>query len=71
MINHWIDGTLRHAQLLLAFARNSLVRDMTFRGNFIVDCISSLAWLTMNLGFYLLIFFHVRSIGASTGWGRD
>jgi hypothetical protein len=37
MINRWIDGTLRHAQLLLAFARNSLVRDMTFRGNFIVD----------------------------------
>jgi ABC-2 type transport system permease protein len=71
MINRWIDGTLRHARLLLAFARNSLVRDMTFRGNFIVDCISSLAWLAMNLGFYLLIFFHVRSIGASTGWGRD
>ena len=60
----------RHLRLLIAFSRNSLVRDMTFRGNFVIDCISSLAWLLMNLGFYLLIFYHVRSIGAATGWGK-
>lgn len=66
-----IQGVKKHLGLLIAFARNSLVRDMTFRSNFIVDCISSLAWLLMNLGFYLLIFFHVKSIGASSGWGRD
>lgn len=57
--------------VLLGFARNSLIRDMTFRGNFLLDCVSSLAWLLMNLGFYLLIFFHVRSIGVSTGWGAN
>ncbi|MFM8398595.1 MAG: ABC-2 family transporter protein, partial [Pirellula sp.] len=66
-----LGNVWKYLRLLGAFARNSLVRDMTFRGNFIVDCISSLAWLTMNLGFYLLIFFHVRSIGATSGWGRD
>ena len=60
----------RYLDVFLGFARNSLIRDMTFRGNFFLDCISSLAWLLMNLGFYILIFHHVRSIGASTGWGR-
>jgi ABC-2 type transport system permease protein len=29
---------------------------MTFRTNFIIECISSLSWTMMNLGFYLLIF---------------
>ncbi len=42
--------------VFLTFARNSLVRDMTFRTNFIIECISSLSWMAMNLGYYLLIF---------------
>ncbi len=59
----------KYIAVFLAFARNSLIRDMTFRGNFFLDCVSSLSWLLMNLGFYLLVFYHVRSIGVSTGWG--
>lgn len=57
--------------VFFTFARNSLIRDMTFRSNFVLDCVSSLAWLLMNLGFYLLVFFHVRSIGVATGWGQN
>ncbi|MCA9224697.1 MAG: ABC-2 family transporter protein, partial [Planctomycetales bacterium] len=38
------------------FLRNSLVREMTFRSNFIIQCISSVSWTLMNVGFYLLIF---------------
>lgn len=60
-----------YPKVFLTFARNSLIRDMTFRSNFVLDCVSSLAWLLMNLGFYLLVFFHVRSIGVDTGWGRN
>jgi ABC-2 type transport system permease protein len=52
------------------FARNSLMRDMSFRGNFIIDCVSSLTWMLMNLGFYLLIFEYTTSIGADTGWHK-
>jgi ABC-2 type transport system permease protein len=52
------------------FARNSLVRDMTFRTNFIIQSVTSVGWMLMNLGFYLLIFNHANSIGAQTGWGR-
>lgn len=57
--------------VFLTFARNSLIRDMTFRSNFLLDCISSVSWLLMNLGFYLIIFRHVKSIGVATGWSQN
>ena len=53
-----------------AFARNSLIRDMTFRTNFIIECISSLSWMFMNVGLYLIIFGYTSSLGEGTGWGK-
>jgi ABC-2 type transport system permease protein len=53
------------------FARNSLVRDMTFRTNFLLQCVSSLGWTAMNVGFYLIIFQYTHSIGEGSGWDRD
>ena len=53
------------------FARNSLVRDMTFRTNFVIQCVSSLGWTLMNVGFYLIIFQYTDSIGQGSGWDRD
>ena len=46
------------------FARNSLVREMTFRGNFLLDCVSSLSWVFMQLGLYLVIFEHTDQLGS-------
>ncbi len=57
--------------VLAMFARNSLVRDMTFRANFLIECVTSLTWMLMNLGFYLLIFNYTPTLGPNTGWGRD
>ena len=57
-------------RVLLTFLRNSLVRDMTFRANFLIDTISSMSWMLMNLGFYLLIFSYTPMIGVGTGWGK-
>ncbi|HEX5104337.1 MAG TPA: ABC-2 family transporter protein [Pirellulaceae bacterium] len=59
-----------YLRVFATFARNSLVRNMMFRTNFIVECVSSVTWTMMNLGFYLLIFQYTRSIGAGTGWGQ-
>jgi ABC-2 type transport system permease protein len=59
-----------YLRVLATFARNSLVRDMTFRTNFLLDTISSIGWVVMNLAFYLLIFQYTGSIGAGTGWGK-
>ena len=52
------------------FARNSLVRDMTFRANFLIESLSTITWTLMDLGFYLLIFQYTPMIGANTGWGK-
>ena len=60
-----------YVRVLLTFARNSLVRDMTFRTNFFLQCVSSLGWTLMNVGFYLIIFRHTSSIGHDTGWDQD
>jgi len=57
-------------KVFLTFARNSLVRDMTFRANFVIDTLASISWMAMNLGFYALIFEYTPSIGADTGWGK-
>ena len=59
-----------YARVFLTFARNSLVRDMSFRGNFIINTVSSTSWVFMNLGFYILIFRYTSMIGAGTGWGK-
>ncbi len=60
----------RYLGVFVTFARNSLVRDMTFRANFIIESVSSLSWMLMNLGFYVLIFGSPPAIGHGTGWGK-
>jgi ABC-2 type transport system permease protein len=55
--------------VFLTFARNSLVRDMMFPANFIIETISSVGWVLMNIGFYLLIFEYTDQIGADGAGG--
>ncbi|MCX7427725.1 MAG: ABC-2 family transporter protein [Planctomycetia bacterium] len=57
-------------RVFVTFLRNSLIRDMTFRANFLIDTVSSIAWVLMNLGFYILVFRYTPMLGAGTGWGR-
>lgn len=61
----------KYAKVFSTFARNSLVRDMTFRFNFLLQCVSSIGWTLMNVGFYLIIFQYTDSIGEGSGWDRD
>ena len=49
-------------RVFLTFARNSLVRDMTFRGNFLIEVVTSISWVLMNLGFYILIFHYYNNV---------
>lgn len=57
-------------KVFLLFARNSLVRDMTFRANFLIETFTSIAWVAINLAFYVLVFEYTPMIGAGTGWGK-
>jgi ABC-2 type transport system permease protein len=59
-----------YLRVFLTFIRNNLIRDMTFRVNFLIECISSMSWTAMNFGFYLLIYQYTSQIGAGTGWGQ-
>ena len=52
------------------FVRNNLVRAMSFRANFLIECISSVSWMVMNLGFYVLVFQHVPVLVDGTDWGK-
>lgn len=59
--------------VFLTFARNGLIRDMTFRANFIIESITSLAWALMNLAFYALLYGLMDSSsggGSIAGWDR-
>jgi ABC-2 type transport system permease protein len=59
-----------YGKIFLTFVRNSLVRDMSFRSNFWIECLASMSWVLMNVGFYLLIFSYATEIGHGTGWGK-
>lgn len=64
-----------YSRVFLTFARNSLVRDMTFRANFVIDAVTSLAWMGMNLGFYILIYEYTPLLvqpdsAVDPGWGK-
>lgn len=61
------SSVFRYPRLLLTFARNSLIRDMTFRSNFIIEVLSSMSWMVMNLGFYTLIYQYTQEIA---GWEK-
>jgi len=56
-----------YLRVFITFARNSLVRNMTFRANFIIECVSSICWMLMNLGFYVLVFHFTKAIA---DWGH-
>ncbi len=57
-------------RVLMTFVRNSLIRDMTFRANFIIDTLSTMSWVAMNFGFYVLVFRYTPMLGVGTGWGK-
>ncbi|GIW89903.1 MAG: ABC transporter permease [Pirellulaceae bacterium] len=59
-----------YLRLLWLFACHSLIRDMSFRVNFLIECVSSVSWALMNIGFYWIVFRHTRMIGQDTGWGE-
>lgn len=60
-----------YLQVFLTFARNSLVRDMSFRTNFVLQCLSSMAWAAMNWGLFKIIYGHTSEIGRGTGWHEN
>jgi ABC-2 type transport system permease protein len=69
-VERMTSGLMAYLRVFLTFARNSLVRDMTFRANFLIDSSTTMAWVLLNVLFYLVVFRYTNSIGDKGGWGR-
>ena len=61
----------RYLRIFTTFFTASLVRDMTFRLNFLLECATSMGWMAMNLCFFLLVFSYTSEIGKGSGWTKE
>jgi ABC-2 type transport system permease protein len=52
----YVNGPVRYARLLYAFARCGMIREMTFRGNFLIKVLVEALWLCFLLVFYRTVF---------------
>ena len=57
-----------YLRIYATFLRNSLVRDMQFRSNFLIECISSMSWVCMNIGFYLIVYLYADNVAGWEKW---
>jgi ABC-2 type transport system permease protein len=53
------------------FCRNSLIRDMSFRTDFILQCLTSMSWAAMNFVLFKIIYQFTPSIGPESGWQEN
>jgi ABC-2 type transport system permease protein len=58
-----VSGLRRYVRLYLGFARYCLMREISFRVNFLVRCVTSIFWILMILMFFQLIFLNTKNIG--------
>ena len=57
-----------YGRVLAAFLRNSLVREMTFRGNFLIQVVTRVFWFVAQLTLFEIIY---RNVGEINGWARE
>ncbi len=65
------DRMQTYLRIFGTFLRNSLMRDMSFRADFLLQCLSSTAWALMNFALFKLIYRFTDSIGRGTGWEQS
>src|SRR4029077_20687342 len=57
-----------YGRVLATFFRNSLVREMAFRGNFLIEVVTNAFWFGAQLVLFTLIFGNVNEMN---GWNRN
>jgi ABC-2 type transport system permease protein len=62
---HWLQ---RHLSVYAMLWRNSLVREMTFKTNFILWIVVELCWFALQLTFINVIYLHTESIAGWSQW---
>jgi hypothetical protein len=48
--------------------KNSVTREMMFKGNFLLWIVVEMAWFALQLGFISVLYLHTESIGTWTKW---
>lgn len=66
-----LGGWGRYFRVFATYARNSLVRDMSFRMDFVLQSITSISWALMNFVLFKIIYRFTTSIGPDTGWQEN
>jgi ABC-2 type transport system permease protein len=58
----------RYASIYAALWRNSVTREMTFKGNFLLWILVELLWFALQLSFISVLYLHTEHIGTWTKW---
>jgi len=61
-------GIFRYGRLYAALWKNSVAREMSFKGNFILWILVELLWFGLQLSFIGVVFSQTDSIGSWTKW---
>ena len=64
-------GWRRYAGIYAMLWRNSLVREMTFKVNFLLWIAVELAWFALQLTFIGVMYLHTESIAGWSRWDSD
>ncbi len=59
---------LRYCSIYAALWRNSLMREMIFRANFLLWIVVDVLWFGLQLCFISVLYLHTESIGTWTKW---
>ncbi len=58
----------RYLVIYAALLKNSVIREMMFKGNFLLWIVVEVAWFAMQLGFISVLYLHTEAIGTWTKW---
>jgi ABC-2 type transport system permease protein len=66
--SHFAERLRRHAAIYLALWRNSVVREMSFKSNFLLWIVVELLWFGLQLSFIGVIYLHTDHIASWSKW---
>lgn len=63
-----VSRCTRYARIYAALWKNSVMRELTFKSNFLLWIVVELLWFGMQLCFINVLYLHTESIGTWTKW---
>jgi len=67
-VSRFTHHVSRYLSVYAALWKNSVTREMTFKGNFVLWIVVELLWLGLQLSFISVLYLHTQQIGSWTKW---